>query len=270
MINPAINHNVFYLYGADRQIIGSFSNQQDYLISYADFTIRPGFRLGAGVVYQKNNIDTTGLNSQELSYNSMNQFRLPVSSASTAVEGRLTLGRLNFDGIVIDGVNLVSILDTTLQAYPHAEDNYTSSNNTLLFYKKIPYLRHSYLAFRGNVSITSSQVQSQHYYLGGLNTIRGFHDGEFSGQFAWYSNTELRIPSYVGDFFAIQNVIFSDSGFASNSFVSIFQSKIAVSIGTGMRILFPEINKVALRADFAYTVNPAHTYGLSLGLLQFF
>lgn len=270
VINPALYHNVYYIYNSQREMIGSFANMQDIFISYADFKVTSGVELGGGVVYQKNAINADGLSKAEVENNNGRRFSLPASTSSSAVEGRVTLGQINYDGIMVDGVNFVSVFDSTLQSSHCADDNYSSINNTLLFYQTLPFIPYSYFALRGNISATSSRMLPLYYYLGGLDKIRGFYDGEFSGSLAWYENAELRIPSYVGDKIAIQHALFSDAGFAANSFSGIFTDQTAVSIGTGLRILFLDINKIAFRVDFAYTLNPFQTYGFSLGLLQFF
>lgn len=270
VINPALYHNIYTIYDRNREVVGSFSNRQDYLLSYADFEINPGFSLGAGIVYQKNVINTDGLTGSEVDNNHNKQFTMPDSTNSTAFEGRFTIGQINYDGIVIEGINFVSFLDSTLQMYTADQNNYSSANNTLLFYQPLPLLPDSYFAFRGNLSITSSTVLPQYYYLGGLDKIRGFYDGEFAGKFAWFTNAELRVPSFVGNYVALQHVLFSDSGFAASSFSGMFTSETAVSVGTGIRLIFPDINKIALRVDYAYTINPFQTYGFSFGLLQFF
>ncbi|MES2615590.1 MAG: POTRA domain-containing protein [Bdellovibrionota bacterium] len=270
VITPALYHNVYYLYDRRRDNIGAFANIQTLLISYADFEINKGLSIGGGVVYQKNDITAKGLKSSDLENNERRHFNSPNSTTSTAFEGRLTLGQIDYDGIVVNGVNYVSVIDSTLQANINPENNYTASNNTVLFYHVLPFFRDSYFAFRGNGSVTSSQAISQYYYLGGLDKIRGFYDGEFAGKYAWFTNSEFRIPSYIGNTIALQHVLFSDSGAAANSFAGAFTSHTAVNVGTGIRILFLEINKIALRADFAYTLSPFQTYGVSLGLLQFF
>jgi hypothetical protein len=50
----------------------------------------------------------------------------------------------------------------------------------------------------------------------------------------------------------------------------MFSNYTGVSVGTGIRILPLKVNRVALRIDYAYTLNPFHTYGFNFGLLQFF
>lgn len=271
-------HNIFHIYNENRSIIGTFANKKDMLTAFTDIKITPSFFLGIGFIFIDNDITDSGISSADVQTNRSYHYVPPVSSSSVALEGRLTLGKIDYDGIKADGTNLISILDTTGQSYPTSTDNYTALNNTLLYYSPninlglvtIPLPRLSYLAIRENISVTSSDVIPQQYFVGGLDKIRGFYDGEFSGKFSWYSNVELRIPSYVSENIAIQHAVFSDAGYAANFFSDIFTHNTSVSIGTGIRILPLKINRVAIRFDYAYTLNPFHTFGFNFGLLQFF
>ncbi len=271
-------HNIFHTYNKNREVTGTFANKRDMLNLFTDIKITPTLFLGFGALYLKNDVTDDGINSSDTSTNKKNSYNFPPSSSSVALEGRLTLGKINYDGMKVEGVNFVSILDTTAESYKAQNDNYSSLNSTLQFYHPninlglftIPLPRLSYLAIRSNISVTSSDVLSQQYFIGGLDKIRGFYDGEFSGKFSYFSNFELRIPSYVNDYIAIQHALFSDVGYASNTFPDIFSNYTGVSVGTGIRILPLKVNRVALRIDCAYTLNPFHTYGFNFGLLQFF
>ena len=271
-------HNVFQIYDHNRNIVGTFANKRDMLNTFTDIKINPSFFLGVGFLYLNNNITSDGISASDNATNQQNNYIFPVSTSSVALEGRLTLGKIDYDGMKADGANFVSILDTTGQSYPSSSDNYTALNSTLLYYNSdinlglftIPLPKLSYLAIRENISITSSDVASQQYFIGGLDKVRGFYDGEFSGKYSWFSNVELRIPSYVSENLAIQHAVFSDAGYAADTFPNLMSHYTGVSIGTGIRILPLKINRVAIRFDYAYTLNPFHTFGFNFGLLQFF
>ncbi|WP_186648823.1 POTRA domain-containing protein [Fluviispira vulneris] len=278
VINGARQHDIYNTYDNKRKVLGSFSSKRNMLTSYADVKLRDNLFLGGGFIFYDYNIDTDGLNDTEINTNIKNNFKLPNSTSSLAAEARITLGSINYDGILSNGVNFVSILDSTANVYTNPDDNYTSLNNTVLLFSPhiplglfdIPLPRLSYFALRANFSMTSSDVLSQQYFLGGLDKIRGFYDNEFSGKFAWYGNFELRIPSYVGDYLTLQHALFTDIGNATNSFANLASSQTASSIGIGIRFLPMKINRVAIRLDYAYTLTPFHTFGFSFGLLQFF
>lgn len=269
-------HNIFNVYSRSRDILGTFANKRDMINVHTDVKVNPIFSIGLGMLYLDNKISESGINATSSENNKTLNYQLPVSTSSLAFQTRLTLGKINYDGLRADGLSSVTVLDTTAQAYPENEDNYTAIHSTLLFYKSnfnlgiIPLPKNSVFAMRNNISVTSSDITSQHYFVGGLDKIRGFYDGEFSGKFSWFSNFELRIPSIVTEYFAIQHAIFADTGYAANSFPDIFNKYTGVSLGTGIRILPLKVNRVALRFDYAYTLNPFNTYGISFGLLQFF
>lgn len=271
-------HNIFHTYSRDREVTGTFANKKDMINVFTDIKVTPSLFLGFGALFIDNEITDDGINSADTMTNKKNNYISPNTTSSIALEGRLTLGKINYDGMKVDGVNFVSILDTTGQAYDSQIDNYSSFSSTLLYYNSninlglltIPLPKLSYLAIRSNISVTSSDVLSQQYFIGGLDKVRGFYDGEFSGKFSSYSNFELRVPSYVNDYLAIQHSIFSDIGYAANTFPEMLSSHTGVSVGTGIRILPLKVNRVAIRVDYAYTLNPFHTFGFNFGLLQFF
>ncbi|WP_161597620.1 POTRA domain-containing protein [Fluviispira multicolorata] len=278
VINGARQHDIFHTYDKDRNITGSFSNKRNMLTSYADIKITNALSLGGGFIFYENNINTDGISNENIATNNNLNYNLPPSTTSLALEGRLTLGSINYDGIISSGVNFTSILDTTANMYTNPQNNYTALNNTLLFFHpnipfglfNIPLPRQSYLAIRANLSLTTSDILPQQYFLGGLDKIRGYYDNEFSGKFAWFSNIELRIPSYIGEYLTLQHAIFSDAGNATEKFENIVSPRTATSVGVGIRFLPMKINRVAIRLDYAYTLTPFHTFGFSFGLLQFF
>ncbi|WGL59434.1 POTRA domain-containing protein [Pigmentibacter sp. JX0631] len=269
-------HNVFHVYNHDRDILGTFSNQRDMINLFTDLKITPSFFIGLGFLYLNNYISEEGIAASDSENNKNRKYNVPASTSSLALETRLTLGKINYDGLKSDGLSYVTIIDSTLQGYPSKEDNYTSVNSTLLYYKSnfdfgiIPLPKYTVFAMRSNISATSSDVTSQQFFVGGLDKLRGFYDGEFSGKYSWFSNFELRVPSLVTEYIALQHAFFSDVGYAADTFPGIFNKFTGVSVGTGIRILPLKINRVALRFDYAYTLNPFNTFGFNFGLLQFF
>ncbi len=271
-------NNVFHMYNPDRSIRGSFTNKKEMFNSYTDFKINPSFLLGIGFLYQKNSLSSFGLTADHIQTNLSNKYVLPAQNSSLALETRVTLGKIDYDQVLQKGAQFVSILNSTGSAYKDKKNNYTSLNNTLLFYfpyTPFPFLKifafkNAYFALRSNLSLTSSEQESQYYFVGGLDKVRGFYDVEFSGKYAWFTNFEYRIPSFINEYFMLQHAFFVDSGFASNTFFDLFSSKTGMSLGTGIRIVPLKINRVALRFDYATLLNPLKGFGINFGLLQFF
>jgi len=270
VLAPYLQHNVYYIYDDDRNTIGAFANQQTMVSSYSEYRANSQLSFGVGVLYINNQITNKGLTFEDEETNQFYGYAPPPSTQSMALESRLTLGSINYDGVLLmDGTMFVSILDSTLQILENSNDNYTAINNTLTSFK--PFLfRNAYLAFRGNLSFTTSSVTSQQYFLGGLDKIRGFFDNEFVGNKTWFTNAEFRIPTYMDENIAIQNVFFSDAGNAVNDWNDFFVHPTAINTGVGARLIFLKVSKIALRVDWAYTLHPFNAHGFSFGFFQFF
>jgi hypothetical protein len=94
---------------------------------------------------------------------------------------------------------------------------------------------------------------NQHYALGGDNRLRGYAPGAFVGANLVALNTELRTTSF--DFLSAQvgAAAFYDVGDASDH-----QFRLKQSAGVGLRVLFPEFDRIALRADWAFPLSPGY------------
>lgn len=262
--------NTYLFYNSNREVVGAFSNRQSMLTSYFDYEVMNSVFAGFGFVYLSSRTGNDGLKEGDINANRDHNFQRPLSGTTVALEGRFGLGTINYDGILVHGAKFTSVLDSTLGLYARSEMNYTSINNTVLFYRRLPLLRNSYFATRLNLSITNSDLLYMQYFVGGLDKVRGFFDNEYQGKVAWYGNAELRIPSYIGTHVALQHVFFSDAGFAVPKWDDLWSNNTAVSVGAGVRLLFLKVSRIAIRADYAYTLNPFHTSGWSFGLMQFF
>ena len=271
-------NNIFNKYNDQRIVTGTFTNHKNNINMFSDFKINSSFMLGLGFVYTSIYTDDKGISESENKTNKVNNFNLPKKIDAFALQTRLTIGKINHDNLKSDGLILTTIFDSTVGIAKELKNNYNAISNNLLYYNsnlkigsfQLPLPSQSYLAIRANISINTSEIETMHYYIGGLDKIRGFYDGEFSGNFSWFSNIELRIPSYINQYIALQHALFSDTGYASTNLNELFSNKIGLSIGTGIRIIPLKVNRVALRFDLAYTLNPFNTYGFSFGLLQFF
>lgn len=120
---------------------------------------------------------------------------------------------------------------------------------------------------------TKTGHEAQHkFYLGGLDTLRGFLDGQFRGDHYWLVNAELRPTLWSAPRMVVQGNVFADLAktwdeqrFSLNGFERPF-----VSTGAGLRIILPRIYRAVLRLDVARTLTPVRQTGIALGLQQFF
>lgn len=127
------------------------------------------------------------------------------------------------------------------------------------------------LQYAGRVHVLAGNAFYQHhlYRMGGLEQLRGFKDNQVTGPNGWFSNQEMRYISYRRPSLVLQNVLFIDAGNLQHSLSQSFIKPYS-SIGTGIRIIFPNIYNVALRLDFAKAVTPYSTWGISFGVRQFY
>lgn len=120
---------------------------------------------------------------------------------------------------------------------------------------------------------TKSGHEVQHkFYLGGLDTVRGFLDGQFRGDHYWLANLEARPTMWRAPRVVLQGNLFADVGktwdeqtFSAAGFEDPF-----VSGGLGLRVILPRIYRAVLRLDVARTVSPIQQTGVAVGLQQFF
>ena len=91
--------------------------------------------------------------------------------------------------------------------------------------------------------------------LGGDNRLRGYPAGAFPGSDLVTANVELRTTSI--DIFSAQvgAAAFYDVGDAADA-VRLFNLK--QSAGVGLRILFPEFDRIVFRADWGFPLSPGY------------
>lgn len=120
---------------------------------------------------------------------------------------------------------------------------------------------------------TKSGHEVQHkFYIGGLDTLRGFLDGQFRGDHFWLVNAELRPTLWRSPLAVLQGNIFMDLAktWDEQSFSSAGFEQPFVSGGAGLRVILPRVYRAVLRFDVARTYAPVKQTGIALGLQQFF
>jgi len=113
---------------------------------------------------------------------------------------------------------------------------------------------------------TSSLFPEDQLYVGGLDRVRGFLDGQFYGQNSVVGNLEyryrfLKIPSRWVE---LQSVVFSDAGRLND------KDMFFASVGGGLRIISPRIYRLSVRLDVAQVLTGQPGSVFSFGLQQFF
>ena len=97
---------------------------------------------------------------------------------------------------------------------------------------------------------------NRHYALGGDNRLRGYEPGAFVGDKLIALNSELRSSSL--DILSAQVGVaaFYDVGDAKNE---IDQFRLKQSVGLGLRVLFPEFDRIVMRVDWGFPLSPGYS-----------
>ncbi len=109
--------------------------------------------------------------------------------------------------------------------------------------------------------------QSQ-YFLGGFESIRGLPDGVLFGNKAFYTNIELRKILGRTHYAWIQAATYLDYGSAATTMAEL-KDRDRATWGVGVRIAVPQVNRLMLRVDYAWSLNQPHTGSISAGMNQF-
>jgi len=88
--------------------------------------------------------------------------------------------------------------------------------------------------------------------LGGDGRLRGYPTAYFSGKDVVVANLEYRTPSFNIKTVLLGAAAFFDVGDAFNGFENLRPKQ---SAGAGVRILFPQLDRVVFRVDFAVPLN---------------
>jgi hypothetical protein len=89
-------------------------------------------------------------------------------------------------------------------------------------------------------------------FIGGEDRLRGYPTAYFFGKDTVFYNIEFRSRAIEILKAAVGGVLFYDAGDAAAGFDKISPKQ---SIGFGVRALFPQINRLAFRLDFAFPMN---------------
>lgn len=113
----------------------------------------------------------------------------------------------------------------------------------------------------------SNNLQST-YFLGGLDTIRGIPDGAVYGPRAMVFNAEFKKIMPKFKYLWLQNCVFADWGGAGDSWKLAYESQKA-SAGVGVRMTIPQVYRLVVRIDYAWSLDRPGVSGISIGTAQF-
>jgi hypothetical protein len=125
------------------------------------------------------------------------------------------------------------------------------------------------LGFHLFMGKTTSQSYESQFYLGGFDSVRGLPDGVMYGSTAAYANFELRFIAHRMKYAWFQTATFFDVGSASDRIGELSRESRS-SAGVGLRIAVPQVYRLLLRLDYAWSCDDTGSSGVSLGMNQFF
>ncbi len=274
-VKKITKYNVFY--DEDKNIVGNFISSIDFLQLKFLWKFTSFIYSGLGLEYKNTQTFLNALSQDQIDFNSKNNYKVPSNSKDSGTQIYLTLGKIKTTKWVSNGARLE--MNTTLHpSFLNTEKkNYSDFYLTGLYYlDRVPWLpirlvNESNLAFRLVLNSTGSSLDSNNFYIGGLDKVRGFVDNAFSGKTILYGNAEVRINSIVTSRGFLQNVFFYDQGFVSNKISDIFSTKTKpTSLGLGIRLIPQFLSQIAIRMDYGFGIYPYSNSGLSFGFTQFF
>jgi outer membrane protein insertion porin family len=247
-----------------------FDNNQSQWTIFIERRVKENLLAGLALNYYTNKFTPDNSTADKTTRNTQFNTKQELHDGTTiSARPRLVLGRINADRFYVKGTKLSFSVEVA--------ENAIGSD-----FSFIKGLIHLTSAFRPREKIniatqfklgSKSGEEFQHkFYLGGLDSIRGFFDGQFRGEHMWVANIEFRSTLVEKTKWVVQHNVFADLGktwdddsFGLDGFSSPF-----VSFGMGFRIILPRIYRAVLRIDGARTQEPSEGFGFNFGLQQFF
>lgn len=138
----------------------------------------------------------------------------------------------------------------------------------VFWFKLLP--SHFNVGFHAVVGGTSYGSIRNQYFLGGLDSVRGFPDGLIQGRHASWFNLEMRHTSWKPTYYTwAQSVAFCDAGAAANTWHQLDDDAHA-ACGVGVRLAVPQVNRLIFRLDYAWAIDGSGQQGITAGMNQFF
>lgn len=97
--------------------------------------------------------------------------------------------------------------------------------------------------------VTGDAPITEYFYAGGPDTMRGYQQNQFFGTRFLVANVEYRFP--IGNIKFLRGAVFADAGNAWSP-GSLYEDKIFLDAGLGLRITFPALGLGVIRLDYAF------------------
>ncbi len=177
--------------------------------------------------------------------------------------------KLIHDNIAIDNIEYDGsrFLVSAGPLFSNLEKQSTTMELELFHYHLLP--AHVNLAFHVFGGQSTNHALASQYFLGGLDSVRGVADGAIYGTRALYANFEVRHLTKKWRYAWLQTVGFIDSGAAGSQWQELTRNP-RTSLGIGFRLSIPQVYRLALRFDYAWSIDGSGSRGITAGLNELF
>ncbi|MEZ4460437.1 MAG: BamA/TamA family outer membrane protein [bacterium] len=253
-----------YLFNDKGEVEGGYLRERRLVNIIANKEVSNRLRYGGGISLQHDGFsldlvddDTAALQRAQ---------GLPADQQHGIANVNVTLGRIDEDSYFREGLEFSQGLSVSHELWGSSE-SYVEVGSQLLAFARLPWKQN--IGARVGLGFTSAEHIENQFFLGGLDTVRGFYDSRFRGPMYWYMNTEYRVPSLDYRWLVLQHIVFLDAVGVSSRASQLWQPD-GISAGIGLRILSPKIYRFGARIDYALPLKGTGTTPLSFGVQQFF
>ena len=143
----------------------------------------------------------------------------------------------------------------------------------LRYLQGIPLASTTVLMINGVAEGVNNSGNPNHSVLiGSIAGVRGLSDNLYRNRAQAYTNLEFRHAISVAPRWALQGVLFSDFG-TFQSFTeqgTLHDWRVAVNVGTGVRVVPTFLSNTLLRIDLAHLFSPSPNSLIQIGITQYF
>lgn len=176
------------------------------------------------------------------------------------------IGNVDYENHIIDGLKALLLFEKS-QCSESVEGTISGARATLQGFTTLG--RTYTLASRLEYAQRSTNLPNHYFFLGGLESVRGFNATRFYGNRYQLLNTEFRDAFYQSPLIVLQYSFFADAlKFGMND--TELDTNLARSWGIGFRAMAPTVYRLVVRMDYAFEVDKELDAPLSFGIQQFF
>lgn len=258
------------LYDQDAELTGGYTHSRLRAHLFFDRELNPHLTAGGGIDLTSDSYSREDLEQDARDRSIANGLPLPDGESHISPYLTLHLGRLNFDNYLVAG-NLTEIRLAYGIALDDSSENHVMGELSQRFFFLLP-------RFWGNIGVqgvlgqSTSNSPAFQYYIGGLDAVRGYFDGQFLSPAFWRLNLEYRVASIQTEWFVLQHVFFSDVGNIGDDLYLALSSDEHpfVGYGLGVRLISPRVHRFNVRFDYALVTGRDGPGGISFGFQHFF